>query len=66
MSWLWWLTVLSFRSDALCCSFGRGWYSASLDGDEIFRGDSGFKDQESHSFEVSDIGEFLTAEHVPN
>lgn len=41
------------RRDALCCDWGQGWYSAALDGREIFRGDSGFQYKAEHSFRVT-------------
>jgi hypothetical protein len=38
--------------DAMCCSWGQGWYSASLDGNVIFNGGSGFGKQADHPFRV--------------
>ncbi|KAG7353359.1 gametolysin peptidase M11 [Nitzschia inconspicua] len=45
-------SILDAFGDALCCEWGNGWYAATLDGKEIFRGSSGFKYQADHTFRV--------------
>ena len=45
-------TLFDAGNDSLCCQYGNGYYSAAIDGNEIFQGGEGFGSQITQNFFV--------------